>query len=96
MRLASRADSNQREIVQALRTCGAAVQHIHREGHGCPDILCGYKGKNYLLEIKMPGASLTKDELEWHSKWDGQVAVVHSIEEALNAIGCPVYLKNRA
>lgn len=83
----ARADANQPEIVRALRATGARVQHLHTVGKGCPDILVGFRGVNYLLEIKSAGGELTPDEAGWHGTWAGQVAIVHSIDEALRAIG---------
>ena len=52
MRRAARADSNQAEIVDALRKVGASVQPIHTVGGGVPDLLVGFRGQNYLFEVK--------------------------------------------
>jgi hypothetical protein len=82
-----RSDGNQREIVEALRTVGATVEDTHALGHGFPDILAGFRRFNWAIEIKLPGAKLTPDESLWHSSWNGQIAVVHSIEEAFELIG---------
>ena len=43
-------DANQPEIVAALRAAGATVQHLHEVGQGCPDILAGFRGRNYLID----------------------------------------------
>jgi hypothetical protein len=82
----ARVDSNQPEIVAALRAAGASVQHLHMVGQGCPDICAGYQGKNYLFEIKMPGESLTTAELLWFSTWQGEAHVVYSAEQAIEII----------
>jgi hypothetical protein len=82
-----RVDDNQVDIVAALRAVGASVQHLHTVGQGCPDIAVGFRGQSYLLEIKMPGKALTKDEAVWHSKWRGQVAIVYGVDDALMVIG---------
>ena len=87
-------DANQVLIVQALRTIGASVQHLHAVGQGCPDLLVGYGGQNYALEIKdgakPPSArALTPQQAEWHDKWRGHVAVVCTPKEAFEAIGVP-------
>lgn len=87
-----RVDANQREIVEGLRKVGATVEHLHTIGKGCPDILVGYKrwnGRhmNYLMEIKHGKGQLTPDEHDWHEKWNGQVAVVRTVREALGIIG---------
>lgn len=90
MRRAAKVDRNQAEIVAALRKAGYAVQILSMVGQGIPDILVGVPtGKadgsnvNLLMEIKMPGETLTPDEAEWHAAWRGQVAIVTSAEEAL-------------
>lgn len=88
MRRQAKADGNQVEIVKALRDIGATVQHLHTIGKGCPDILVGYRGVNYLMEIKdgsKPPSKrkLTKDEQAWFNEWKGSVIVVESIEDAL-------------
>ena len=78
---ARKIDRNQTEVVEALREIGASVQILSAVGKGCPDLLCGYRGSNYLLEVKdgkLPpsGRRLTPDQKEWHAKWHGQVVVV--------------------
>ena len=85
-RRAARVDTNQAEIVAALRAIGAQVEHLHTLGKGCPDILVGYRGTNYLLEIKSPGGKLTDDERYWRELWRGQVAVVYSADEAIEVV----------
>jgi hypothetical protein len=35
---------------------------LHTVGRGCPDILVGWHGLNYLFEVKQPGGNLTPDE----------------------------------
>lgn len=87
MRQAARVDANQSAIVLALRQVGASVQLLHVVGSGCPDIVVGYRGKNYLIEIKVPGAGLTGKEPEWHQLWRGQIAIVYGVDEALEMIG---------
>lgn len=96
MRRASNVDQNQPEIVAALRDVGASVQHLHSVGAGCPDILCGFRGINYAIEIKdgsKPPSKrkLSDDQVEWHGAWRGQVAVVESVEAALSLIGVTSY-----
>ena len=93
MRRAAKVDSNQAEIVTALRGAGATVQHLHTVGKGCPDILVGHQNQNILMEIKDGSLSpsrqkLTADEQSWHDAWRGTVSVVRSVNEALTLIGC--------
>ena len=86
-RAAYRVDANQPAIVQALRGIGATVQHLHTVGDGCPDILVGYRGTNFLMEIKRsPRARMTDDERAWHEAWRGTVFVVTSPEQAIEIV----------
>ena len=92
MRRAARTDANQTEIVAALRRVGATVQPLHAVGGGCPDILVGWLGANYLIEIKdgakKPSArKLTPDQVVWHRDWKGQKAIAKNVDEALKIIG---------
>lgn len=92
MRRAANVDGNQQEIVRILRDCGATVQHLHAVGDGCPDLLCGYRGVNFLLEVKdgskVPSARLLNArQQEWHENWRGRAHVVESPEQALRVIG---------
>lgn len=97
-----RVDRNQAEIVEALRSVGCTVQHLHEVGQGCPDLLVGHADddgipRNYLLEVKdgsKPPSKrrLTPDEKRWITLWAGQVAVVRSVDEALAAVGIGVVI----
>ena len=92
MRRAAKVDANQREVVAVLRDAGATVQLLHAVGEGCPDLLVGYRGGNYLLEVKdgskPPSAQkLTPQQEIWHRDWRGHRVVVNSPEAALAAIG---------
>ncbi len=87
-----RTDSNQSAIVKALRKVGATVQILSDVGKGCPDLLVGFAGRTYAMEVKDGAKSpserkLTPDQVKWHRAWKGQVAIVNSIVEALAVIG---------
>lgn len=89
---AKRIDANQPMIVQTLRDVGASVEPLHFVGGGFPDLAVGFRGQTFLLEIKdgsKPPSRrrLTDDELDWHRRWAGQVAIVNNDREALVAIG---------
>lgn len=89
---AARTDANQSEIIHGLRVIGATVQPLHTVGRGCPDILVGWRGKNFLIEIKdgrkpESARTLTADQVNWHGTWAGQVTVAASLDDALRAVG---------
>lgn len=48
----SRVDPNQRALVKALRAAGASVVSLASIGRGCPDLLVGYRGMTFLVELK--------------------------------------------
>ena len=91
MRRRSKVDSNQPQIVNQIRAMGATVQHLHTVGQGCPDILVGFRGHNFLFEIKdgsLPPSKrrLTEDQIAWHTQWRGSVHVfghAHEVAEFL-------------
>ncbi len=84
---AARSDSNQQEIMDALRAAGASVRSIHREGKGVPDLLVGHNRQNFIMEIKSAKGQLTPSERKFIANWNGWVDIVRSIEDALKAIG---------
>ena len=91
MRRRAKIDANQSDIVAVLRQMGVSVQSLAAVGSGCPDLLCGWRGRNYLLEVKdgsKPPSerTLTRDQVEWHSTWPGQVAVVYSVSDAIDVV----------
>jgi hypothetical protein len=87
-RTRARVDDNQPEIVAALRKHGASVACLHQCGGGIPDLLVGFKGVNFLIEVKdglkRPSArKLTPDQHNWHELWRGQVSIVTNCAEAI-------------
>lgn len=92
MRKRAAVDSNQSDIVDALRRVGCSVTSLAQLGGGVPDLLVGRHGINYALEVKdgsKPPSRrrLTPDEAEWHAAWKGQIAVVENVNDALRAVG---------
>ena len=84
---AYRVDANQKEVVAALRKQGWTVQHLHKVGEGCPDILVGADKKhNVLLEIKDGDGKLTAQQYVWHADWQGQKAIVRNADEAISVV----------
>jgi len=84
MRRAARVDANQEAIVSALRAAGAYVWII-----GLPvDLLVGYKGHTFLMEIKDgPKKRLTKLQADFFESWAGSTLCrVDGPEAALRMI----------
>lgn len=89
---AKKVDVNQSTLVKQLRSIpGLTVTHTHTLGQGMADIIVGYQGRNYLLEIKDPNKppsarKLTPDEERFHREWKGQIAVVETLEDVLTLL----------
>lgn len=90
MRRAARRDSNESDIVKAMRETGAYVKAINDEGTF--DLLCYYNGHTLLLEIKdgakPPSARrLTDAEQKFHDEWPGSnLHIINSVQEALDLL----------
>jgi hypothetical protein len=85
MRRAARVDANQDQVINALRAAGAYVWII-----GLPvDLLVGYKGYTFLVEIKDgPKKRLTALQEAFFAKWQGgTLCRVDGPEAALRMIG---------
>ena len=95
-------DQNQAAIVDGLRAAGYSVAITTKVGFGFPDLVVGkwrnlYPDRcpdcgrlhwyNWLLEVKSPGGRLNDNETTFHENWRGQVAVVYSLDEALEVCG---------
>lgn len=85
MTYAKRTDDNHRDVVEELREVmpDATVFDASGAGRGFPDLVVGWRGRNYLFEIKDPtkcasARSLTDAQKDFHLSWQGQVHVVHS------------------
>lgn len=82
-----RTDTNQTEIVNALRGIGAFVQFTHTIGNGAPDIFVLFRGRWTPIEIKYSGGKLTDDEREW---WEAagydEPIIARSDQDALRII----------
>jgi len=92
VRRAAKTDDNQSDIVAGLRSIGASVQILAAVGKGCPDLAIGYRGVNYLIEIKdgskpRSETKLTPDQVRWHTDWRGQSGIAYTLDDALVLIG---------
>jgi Holliday junction resolvase len=92
LKRAAKVDRNQPEVVKALRDRGASVQPLHGVHGGVPDLLVGFRGRNYMIEVKDGSkGSLTQRQVEWHDDWAGQVVTVTSVAEACDIVFVDLY-----
>ena len=76
-------DANEAEIVTALEGAGATVVRLK-----WVDLLVGFRGAAYLLEVKTARGRLNAKQREQFARWRGApVVVVRTPEQALEAIG---------
>lgn len=93
--MAKKVDTNQPEMVAALRRCGFHVMHTHSIGKGAPDlIVSGYRRDldavcALLVEVKHGSSKLTPDEQKWHSDYpvNGPLIIARSIDDILSWFG---------
>ncbi len=85
---AKRVDDNQLEIVRLLNQ----IPGVQCDVVGQPvDLLVGYKGKNFLFEIKRKdkigrASAYTTKQADWIKDWPGQIRVASSFEEIYSVI----------
>ena len=70
-------DGNEAEIVLELRRYGFSVYMLDQP----LDLLVGYRGRTYLVEVKLPKASLTKTQIEFLDGWRGDATVLRNSED---------------
>ena len=88
---ARKIDANQPEIVKGLRAIGCSVAVTSSAGDGFPDLVVGYYGRNWLIEVK-DGAKppsrqkLTPEQEQFFIGWHGQIDIVTSLDEAISLV----------
>lgn len=83
-------DANQSTITATLRQVGATVVDLSAVGKGVPDLLVGFRGTTFLIEVKnVKGKNkTTPDQDIFYAWWRGAPAIiVRTADEALQAIG---------
>ncbi|MCP4256754.1 MAG: hypothetical protein GY774_04405 [Planctomycetes bacterium] len=78
---AKKRDANEPEIVEALEKIGASVERLDLF-----DLLVGYKGRTYMMEVKNPLGKnkLTESQIELMKTWKG--SPLHIVRDAETAI----------
>jgi len=79
---ANRRDKNEKRIIETLEGVGATVVQLNEV-----DLLCGFRGQNWLLEVKSEKGKMRQSQIDFREMWQGQYAVVWNEDDALRAIG---------
>jgi hypothetical protein len=80
-----RRDANESAVIDALRAAGATVEQL--SAPDLPDLLVGFAGINYVLEVKGDKGVLSEGQWAWITEWRGRARVVRTPEQALEACG---------
>lgn len=92
MRRKAKVDANQENIVSSLRKIpGLKVRVTSQVGEGFPDIIIGYKKRNWLIELKdgnkpKSAQKLTPAQVQFMEEWQGQVDVCNCLDDVLKLI----------
>jgi hypothetical protein len=81
-----RVDLDQKKVISQLEGMGFSVLNLSAVGMGCPDLLVGKNGQNFLLEIKSEKGTLTPAQIEFHKNWQGHCKIIklESLGDFLN------------
>jgi len=95
---AKRTDANHKQVVDDLRKWlhGCTVFDASGAGKGFPDLVVGWKGHNFLFELKDPEKptsrrSLTDAQKKLFDQWQGQIHIAHSAAEVCAVIAEHVF-----
>lgn len=97
MRLKSKRDKNEPDIVKALRDKGYSVRLI--SDGGVPDLVIGFtdnknREHNIFIEVKGKNGKLTSTQKEWLVGWNGQHNIARTVEEAISIMDKIISLFN--
>lgn len=71
-----KSDGPTKRIKAHLESIGATVEYFKaragRGNEGRPDLVVGFRGVTYLLEVKADGGKLFDEQILYHAKWRGR------------------------
>ena len=76
----------QRKVTQWVAARGGKAIKI-KQGEGEPDLLIGYKGRLYLVEIKQEGGRVSPLQKAIHAEWQSAGVTVHVARSLGEVIG---------
>ena len=93
----NKVDENHAQVRDELREVlhDGTIHDMSGAGNGFPDLCVGWRGLNFLIEVKRKqgGSRLTSRQATFHQNWQGQVAVCRTASEALAIMLREVYKK---
>jgi len=86
-RFRQKLDDNHKAIVAAFTYCGALVADLSNAGGGVPDLLIGFRGMLFCVEIKSPKGALSLKQKEFFAQWSEYPAIViRTVDEAMDVM----------
>lgn len=86
MAWAKRVDGNHSTLVKTFEQLGCSVLDLSRVGGGAPDLLIGIAGVNVLVEVKLPGLKLRKNQTDWVDAWRGPVETARTQQDVIDIV----------
>lgn len=78
-----RRDTTHTEVRERLRALGCSVYDTGDVGRDFPDLVVGFHGRTYLVEVKGPKGKLSTGQSDFARDWrGGSVVVLRSSDEA--------------
>jgi len=71
-------DANEPGIIEVFERMGISVFRLDRP----VDLLLGYNGLNYLVEVKVPRGKLNKNQVKFAKTFKGHFSTIKTTEEA--------------
>ena len=71
-------DANEKEIITELEEHGFTVERMDVP----VDLVAGHAGRDYLIEVKMPKATMSGPQEIFYGAWRGSKTILRSIDDA--------------
>jgi len=86
-RFRQKLDENHRAIVATLQYNGALVGDLSNAGGGIPDLVVGYRGVLFLVEVKTLKGALSPKQKEFFAQWsEYPTLIIRTVDEAMDVM----------
>ena len=86
-RFRQKLDENHRAIVATLQYNGALVGDLSNAGGGVPDLVVGYRGVLFLVEVKTLKGALSPKQKEFFAQWsEYPTLIIRTVDEAMDVM----------
>lgn len=81
-RYKNKRDANEPQVVDAFRALGCSVHRLDQP----VDLLVGFRGRSYAVEVKQEGETLNEKQRAWRDEWRGDCWIVRSVEDVREVV----------